>query len=335
MKKILLISIIISAIFTSCEDDVINTLENNAIQFNDAYVEKNTRSNDCTTENLTSFIVYGWMFNDNNESVQILDQEVVSRNGGVWSYNQTQYWFANKRFEFTAIAPFSSAQYSLAGNDGTLSFTNNATTDLVLATDSRTIDNNLDATDVRPVAFSFEHLLSRLVVQFRNDFTAGDVNLLISNVKIAGLAKNATLAFDNNQYDKTVNWVLTDDETFSHSLLFPTTTVNRETSKIDIPAKTETISLPFYIISETISADNQYTLTFDVEITQSDVRLGNYTHTVTLTPMTFEKGVNYKLSAVLNSTNVNPESNINPITFTVEVLPWGEDQHGEVNFPNE
>ena len=145
----------------------------------------------------------------------------------------------------------------------------------------------------------------------------------------------ATLAFANNQYDKTINWVPTNNETLTHSLLFPTTTINRETSKITISAQTEIISLPFYIISETISADNQYILTFNVEVIQSNIRIGNYTHTVTLTPMTFEKGVNYKLSAVLNSTNVNPESNINPITFTVEVLPWGEDQHGEVNFPNE
>lgn len=335
MKKILLISIIISAIFTSCEDDVINTLENNAIQFNDAYVEKNTRSTDCTTENLTSFVVYGWMFNDNNESVQILDQEVVSRNGGMWSYNQTQYWFANKRFEFTAIAPFSSAQYSLVGNNGTLSFENDATKDLIFASDSRTIDATLNVEDVRPVAFSFEHLLSRLVIQFRNDFTADDINLQISNVKLYGLARKATLAFANNRYDSTIDWQRTDSETLTHTLRFPSATVNRETDRIDIAAKKESVSLPFYIISETTSAEQEYTLTFDVDVTQSGVNIGNYTHTVVLNPMTFVKGVNYKLSAVLNPSNVNPDANLNPISFTVEVLPWGEDQHGEVNFPNE
>jgi hypothetical protein len=44
-------------------------------------------------------------------------------------------------------------------------------------------------------------------------------------------------------------------------------------------------------------------------------------------------GKQYRVLAKINSSNVNPEAEIQPITFTVDVLPWGQDIESEVGFP--
>ena len=69
-------------------------------------------------------------------------------------------------------------------------------------------------------------------------------------------------------------------------------------------------------------------------MTQGEVQIGEFEHNVPLNQINFIPGNAYCLTASFNNYNVNPDSEIKPITFTVKVLPWGEDIEGEVNFGN-
>ena len=210
MKKILLISVIIAAIFTSCDDAVIETLEGNTISFDNAFVDL-TRATDISVENLTNFYVHAWMY-DGDQSTCIFGKEgeygtLVSKNSNnAWTYDGGgRYWFTNKTYHFLAFAPIN-AQYNLNNDHSSFTYTNskdNATTDLIVAKVERTTAaDKLTAQDIAPVSLHFQHLLSRVVFKFINDFPVGDVKLLISDIRLSGAAKSGVFSFyydiDNN-----------------------------------------------------------------------------------------------------------------------------------------
>lgn len=94
MKKQLSILVAAIAALASCNnEDPLSTQsaqsEGTPITFH-SFVNKNTRNltQDITAQNLSSFKVYGFM---RNSRMQILDNELVTRNGTSWSYNNTQF----------------------------------------------------------------------------------------------------------------------------------------------------------------------------------------------------------------------------------------------------
>lgn len=334
MKKIFLISLIVAALFSSCQDDVINTIDGNTIRFDNAFVEQpQSRANDITTSNLESFAVHGWMteFENNQlgQSANIFDTVEVRKNGGAWTYNGgARYWFANKRFEFLAFAPFN-AKYTLAEDHQSLVYENNTNDDFIFASHTRNIDNVVnDPDDVKAVPLNFEHLLSRVFFQFDNDFEVPNVLLRIEDLQLSGLPKLGNLTLNDRIWT-----TKSSDNNLVINPMFPSNTVNRNVAHVEIIADKSADTEHFYIIPETI-ADNDYILTFKVTMYQGDddskVEVGTYNHTVALNAMTFEKGKNYRLTAKLNSKNVNPEAELEVIEFTVSVTPWGEDNQSEI-----
>ena len=114
--------------------------------------------------------------------------------------------------------------------------------------------------------------------------------------------------------------------------------INRNVSDTLIAAGKTANTEHFYLIPENINAE-AYRLNFDVTVLQGEkgqeIQIGKYHHSVAFDKMKFEMGKQYRVLAKLNSSNVNPEAEIKPITFTVTVMPWGEDQEGDVSFPGE
>lgn len=333
MKKIFLISLIVAALFSSCQDDVINTIDGNTIRFDNAFVEQpQSRANDITTSNLDAFHVHGWMTNSQGQSALIFNKEEVRKNGGAWTYNGGgRYWFANKRFEFLAFAPLT-AQYTLAEDHQSLVYENNTNDDFIFASYTRNIDNVVDdPEDVRAVPLQFSHVLSRVFIQFINEFKEDDIVVTVEDVRLSGFASVADFNLTDSTWTPTAH-----NKNNPLAITFPPTTVNRPDPDVEIPTtkdKNTANTNHFYLIPETIGNEVSYKLTFDLTVYQENIQIGKFNHEITLAPMTLESGKNYRLSAKLNNSNVNPEAEIQPITFTVEVLPWGKDIEGEVGFP--
>lgn len=334
MKKILLISIILSAMLTSCQDDVINTLDGNTIRFNNNFVEHpTTRAADITTSNLTFFVVHGWMTEiiegQLGNSANIFDNVEVRRiSDNKWTYDGGgRYWFANKRYDFLAFSPIQ-ARYTLADDRATINFENTAEYDFIHASQFREIDATVDdPDDVMAVALDFSHLLSRVVVQFVNVFDVPDVYLRIDNLLLTGAANLGSLALADTVWTSTAHALVLNPKFPANS------TNNRLSTSVEVKSGNSAATEHFYLIPEAIDADD-YQLTFDLTVYQgaedAKVEIGKYQHSVNLAAMTFERGTNYRLSAKFNHKNVNPESALEQVEFAISVTPWGEDIQNEI-----
>jgi hypothetical protein len=333
MKKIFLISLLATALFTSCSDEVINTLDGNTIRFENAFVEQpETRATDLTTDNLKEFHVHGWMTNAQGQTANIFDKVEVRKNGaGVWAYDGGgRYWFGDTKYEFLAFAPLN-ADYTLSGDHKSLTFTNTeGNNDFIFASANREITGKVPPS-VDPVALSFNHLLSRVLIQFKNEFDVEDVTLNVAKLELKGIAKTADLDLT------TSTWATPSDKTLVLKPGFPNAEKNRNEPDTLIAAKEFANTEHFYLIPENINAE-AYRLNFDVTVWQGEegkqIKIGEYKHSVAFDKTRFQMGKQYRVLAKLNSSNVNPEAEIQPITFTVDVLPWGQDIESNINIGN-
>ena len=72
-----------------------------------------------------------------------------------------------------------------------------------------------------------------------------------------------------------------------------------------------------------IPAQASYNITFNVELKQAGVSVGNYSRTATVRGLTLQKGQSYELKATLNASNTSDKGEIYPIEFTVNsVANW-------------
>jgi hypothetical protein len=320
MKKIFLISLLATALFSACSDVEINSVEGNLIKFNDATVET-TRATDITLANLNAFLVHGWSSSTEN-NVQIFNSTAVTRLNDKWSYQGEQYWFANRTFDFVALAPISVVcdYTNLTNIDGSFVFANNAELDLITAKYSRAIDATIDPADVEAVPFVFNHQLSRIEMVFENKFLNGAV-IEITNPRIKNLTLEAEYSYADN------SWT-------NHKGVFPLDinfAAKKGTTRIDsVVAGSPLVANHFYIIPEDISKRASFIITFTARMLQDGIEVGTYEHLVTLGDIVFENGKQYHLKASLDQTNINPEAALQPIEFTVSVTPWGEDHQSEI-----
>ena len=66
-----------------------------------------------------------------------------------------------------------------------------------------------------------------------------------------------------------------------------------------------------------IPAQASYNITFNVELKQAGVSVGNYDRTATVNALDLQKGQSYELKATLNASNTSDQGEIYPIEFTV------------------
>lgn len=198
-------------IVSSCtNDEVMSTVsEPNVIGFK-AMANKSSRADgSVSTQNIDRFRVFGCVTDNNaatNHSV-IFNSEIVTRedlSSNNWSYTNTQYWAPNKDYYFVAISTNNmEPKWTFTVPDthdatlkvgetfkgyGTVEMNiaeENADRDLVYAYASRA--TNAEMTDASQVHLTFNHMLSRIVVNFKNDMTTSGYTMSISNIKIGGL----------------------------------------------------------------------------------------------------------------------------------------------------
>ena len=327
MKKLLFAAAAIVAMASCATDDVVSRPAGAAIEFNDAFVENATRANDIAKDNLSQFNVYGSVTANNTNGFIFTDQ-LVEKNGDNYKYQPAQYWIPAASYTFTAFASLTAnqrtdnvaRQWSFApaadAANGVISFNNEvaqANQDLVYAYADCNTDETI-ASKPAPVAFTFNHMLSRVQFTITNGFAEGsNIKLDITNLTITDAHANGTLEVADGVAQ---TWAVGTD-VFGRNFGSTTQLADNNTSWT-----TE----HFYLIPTKAT----YNVTFNVTLWQAGVNIDTYTRTATVDLDMF-KGMSYNIKATLNASNTAEDgSEIYPIEFTVtDVNEWQD--FGDVN----
>lgn len=335
MKKLFTILAVAATLVSCAKEDVVRENMGEAIGFDNAFVENSTRSvNDPSFTNTNlfdGFRVYGFV-----EDAPLFKGTEVTGSGlgntATWTYEGTQYWIAGANYKFHAVAPITTnvanPQYTAA--DGvSFVYTNVAgTEDLLYAyqtAEGQTTGNNAK------VAFTFDHILSKVKFSFVNGYDASNATLKVTNVKITNAHKTANVALNNTNVTWTGNAGETDND-----LDFGAATDREDTTAAAAYAYGTTYESDNerFVIP---SAEYEYTVTFTVELWINGVQVDvdsettgvqgyNHTATAKFAPVA---GTAYDIQTTIDATNIDPSGQQDAIEFTVtEITDWTE---GNVN----
>ena len=192
MKKIF-IAIVALAAAAACSNNEVVSLNQEAIAFDNAFVNNSTRSvvdPSLTTETLKDhgFSVYGTV--TGAETSRLFDNKTVTWDNDLnkYTYSGTQYWINGAFYKFAAVAPASKtasgATYADAENAVTIEgYTNDGTTDLLYSFGTALVANNA-VNYSTPVAFDFHHALSKVKFSFENAYNADNTTIKVHSIAI-------------------------------------------------------------------------------------------------------------------------------------------------------
>ena len=349
MKKTLFAALALAFVASCSNEEVVEMAQKEAIGFDNAFVNNSTRSvNDpsITTNNIANFAVFGFVGSDQattpavlfdgvEVSKSITNSELTKTN---WKYAATQYWITDATYNFSAVAPFADKKWTktAASKDGvTLSFENTGTQDLLYAQSEANIKGL--ASNNQPVAFTFNHILSKVKFSFKNVYNASAATIKVKNIKITNAYKTGNVALTANS----TTW---SDRTTSLELDFgmatdnEATTDNKENTEVayaynaTYESQKELLLIPN--TSTDAGAKDTYNVTFTVDLLVSGSLIKTYNHTATV-EFKPEPGKSYDILAQINAENIDPENKQEPIEFTVtKVNDWdytNESQNATVN----
>ena len=305
---------------TACNNDETEEVaKGNAIGFN-SFVNKSTRgaADDVTLKNLGSFELYGWR----GEDVLFNKQVVNVAEDGTSTYSPLKYWEAGKTYNFEAIAPKAGekgVEFVADKAGGTITFTNNATTDLLyVKAEEKTMGAEIAAAPAA-VELNFAHQLARVKFTFKNTFpNTAAAKLTIKDVKITNAYKKGSITPAALDAKWTVD--ATDKDLVVAFANNPNPAVKAPTGLVAGTGVGETDHM--YLIP---TAENtEYTVTFTVTLDQGGVTT-DYDHTVRFNTEQ-KQGLSYNYIAEINENNVNPDPNVQlfPIVFTTKVTGWAD-----------
>lgn len=319
MKKFLIMGMAAMGLaLTACNnDETVEVAKGNAISFN-SFVNKSTRgaADDVTLKNLGSFELYGWRGND-----VLFNKQVVNvAEDGTSTYSPEKYWEAGKTYNFEAIAPKAGekgVEFVAAKTGGTITFTNNATTDLLyVKAEEKTMGAEIAAAPAA-VELNFAHQLARVKFTFKNTFpNTAAAKLTIKDVKITNAYKKGSITPAALDAKWTVN--ATDKDLVVAFANNPNPAVKAPTGLVAGTGSGETDHM--YLIP---TAENtEYTVTFTVTLDQDGVTT-DYHHTIGFNTEQ-KQGLSYNYIAEINQNNINPDPNVQlfPIVFKTTVSDW-------------
>lgn len=325
MKKLFIAILAVTGLVACSQDQLVEAPKSVAIAFDNAFVNNSTRATDINIDNLQDFGVYGSVVNNQNQQGLIFNKQKVTKGTDGYSYSPAQYWIANAQYDFVAIAPYTNAKWTYTTTDnkdaknGTLSFNNEnaaANQDLLFAYAARTTQDITSKPDA--VSFTFNHLLSRVKFTFVNGFVSGsNITLKITDVHITDTYESGTIAIANGAVANT--WAAA-DKTLNVDF-------NDAGTEFLAAAGGSASTEHHYLIPALAS----YNITFNVELKQAGVSVGNYSRTATVNDLNLQKGQSYELKATLNQYNTSDKGEIYPIEFTVDSVENWEPNNGGWN----
>lgn len=209
MKKIILATLAAASLVACAQENVIDSAKPEAIAFNNSFVDNTTKSIDpsITTDNLGGFLVYGTTKGDHDVNADVINIFngilVEGSKAAGWTYDPayTQYWLKGNKYNFAAVVNSNdpaALNPALVGRDGndmpeTLTYTADGKTDLLYA---RSAEYTGQTSGNPQVAFTFDHLLSKVKFSFKNTTTASTAankyTYRVSNIVMTGTPAEAT-----------------------------------------------------------------------------------------------------------------------------------------------
>lgn len=319
MKK-LFVSVLAIAGLVACNmEDTVLTMGPAPIEFDGSFVE--TRANaaadpSTTTANIETFSVWGFM---DEVSGKVFEEEKVSKNGGEWSYVNTQYWAPGHEYYFAALANYDNAVVDTEDANklglGNIQFkVTDGSDDLLYSAVGPIAAPEAKATSAEKVKFEFNHMLSKVKFTFTNGFTNPLATIDVKNIKMtvpetADIDVNVADWWSTNCWK---NYAGTVDVAFGDACAKTAIGVSQECddARIILPANNNV----------------DYTVTFDVTLYQGDMVAYTGTKTVKIEGVALEIGKSYNFTAELNASNITADgSELLPIEFDVEeVKNWVE-----------
>ncbi len=180
MKKFF-IAIVALAAAVSCSNDDIISIDRQAIGFGNPFVNNSVRA-DYSSSMIDQFKVYGTVTGNGN-TIALYNGANVTRGdaayGAPWTCTQTEYWIPNCTYAFQAVVDGEITtkdgkqviEYTVGQNKGTDSIS-----DLLYATAEATTNGEATPTgNIQNgcVAFTFEHLLSKVHFTVTSNATGG------------------------------------------------------------------------------------------------------------------------------------------------------------------
>lgn len=346
MKKTsLLFGAAVLMLAASCSnDEVVNVAENHgaAIGFSN-FVDKSTRADDKTIDNLANMEVWGTTkFTAGNISAIFVKEEVKkagSEGSYTWSYDPLQYWIPTNEYSFAAVAPYNAtgvtvtqstdADKAMTGAGITITFDNTVSTgakgneDLLF--DTQKVASAVS--DQGAVEFTLKHMLSRVNFKFENAFASDNYSLRVTDVKITDATGKASI---DKSAGKTLWTAAENPENFLLGF-----SISNDAIAADANAETET----HYLIP--LEGEKSHTVTFGVQLLMKDasdneVNVGKVQEfTVEIPKMQFTNGYSYTFVASIDENNINtdPENPVvskDPIEFTVKTVEGYTDKNDNV-----
>lgn len=310
---------------------------------------------EVTTTNIERFRVFGCSQEAGKTGTEanhlvLFDDVTVKREVGenntvVWTYSPLQYWTANRDYYFIALstnntnpvwkftAPathnanmpadntfkgYGTVTTSIVGVDDAGSEIN-AERDLVYAVAARNTDANI--TNTAKVAFAFNHMLSRIGLTFKNEFTNPAYSFTISDITISGLIAEGSV--DLGVEPANLDWNATEG-------------VEAATIRVSIPnnnnvAKDASAASDYRFI---IPGVQELAIEFNVTVKLNNTVYSKRTMNGTITLADgYKPGKSYMFKATVNEDNIIP-AGAKPIEFTVTAVSgWGNDVDGDVTIP--
>lgn len=336
MKKIL-IALCAVATFASCTKNEVLSFDQEAIGFDNAFVDNATRSvvdpsYNSTSKMFTDFAVYGFVegasvFNGIKVGKGITNGELTSD----WKYDATQYWINDANYDFYAVAPFTGNWAIKTGTTpvdagATITFTNNnGTQDLLYA---GIVEQEGKASGNEAVALIFNHILSKIKFSFKNGYNASSATICVRDIKITNAWSTAEAALSNS-----VAW--SGHQNDNVVIAFGNATDNQETvdvkESVDVNYAYGKTYESYYERFVIPAPSKEWNITFTVDLLVSDQVIKSYEHTAKLTTA-FEHGKAYDIAATIDATNIDPSTSQEPIEFTATMNDWktAEDKNATI-----
>ena len=330
MKKFLIALVAVAAVACS-NDQMVDMPKGAAIEFDKAFVENSTRAaQDITKDNIADFGVFGWV-EAGEEQGQIFNNTRVYKQDGRFIYDNAQFWIGGAQYYFAAMAPKPVQNEAVAwsytsqdATNGQISFDNEAAAaqqDLLFDFVTPAVTPESITTTPAPVAFNFNHILSRVKFSFKNGFApTSNISLEVQDVHITNAYADGTINVANGVL--AADWAVENE----WNIAFGNTAIENRADAVMLPtdvAKTAHLYL--------IPTDATYNVTFKVVLYQAGVRLREYNRSASVT-VDMERGKSYELKATLDQNNTADHGALSPIEFTVgNINDWSEYENKTIN----
>lgn len=316
MKRVFITLLTIATLISCSKDEIVKEASKLPISFGNVFVENSTRATDNTygsTNVLKHFNVYGTVTGNSN-TVNIYNGDAVEGTiGGDWNCDKVQYWVPDCTYAFTAIANRNSGDTtnntsntinvnSTTGMPESITYDATSQVDLLLATaaDSTNAQGEPQTAGENPVAFTFNHLLSKAQFTFTNNFTEDSgVVLKVTDIKITNAPKKAVYTISSAGWGTPTEFYAGTDTDF---LSFG------DSEQMSANGGTSTSGKVCLLIPGTYNLNIEFTI---------EHNKGGNSSTKTINQnVTLLAGNSYNFTAELNASNVN---GVVPITFNITV----------------